>query len=148
MVARQSLEPCKQLARRCYRVFPHAYYHHREVFSAFEVSELAVCSVLLASCLAHGHACVSNTMLQHSAGIISCRCSVMIVCSVRCQNCPPSSTPSVTLNKQHRRLVQSESSVFRLLTYVCMLCVCACYTFRASGICSSVSFNSPGRSNW
>lgn len=36
VVSQHSLDPCRALARRAYRVFPHAYFHHRDIFNTFE----------------------------------------------------------------------------------------------------------------
>ena len=36
VVSKSSLNACRSQARRLYRLFPHAYFHHREVFQKFE----------------------------------------------------------------------------------------------------------------
>ena len=36
VISRSSLSPCSSQCRRLYRLFPHAYFHHRETFMKFE----------------------------------------------------------------------------------------------------------------
>lgn len=36
IIRTQSLKECEALARRLYRIFPHCYYHHHEIFQMFE----------------------------------------------------------------------------------------------------------------